>query len=200
MATEVVTGTMKLATRILDDARADAKNAEAAAEESAAAIRAENEQKLAGRRAEFAQKREAAVKSVLDGCRTRAELDGRKLALKKKRAVIDEVFAETYQALLALSDGERGKVLSALLAAEAGNGDVIVPASRDRAVIEKLLPGMADAKLTLSPDDAPFQGGFMLVNAGYEKDCSFASLLRDLRDAEETGVARLLFTSEGGQS
>ncbi len=200
MATEVVTGTMKLATRIIEDARADAEKTGAAANESIAEIRAENEKTQSLRKAEFAAKREAAVKSVLDGCKTRAELDGRKQALTKKRAVIDEVFNRAYSALLALSGSAREAVLGAMLAAEAEDGDVVVPAQADRALLTKVLNGFAGAKVTLGPDDAPLDGGFMLVNAGYEKDCSFQSLLRELRGEEETAVARLLFTSEGGQS
>ena len=200
MATEVVTGTIKLAARIVDDARADAEKTKAAAEESIAEIRAENEKKRNERGADYAAKREAAVKSVLDGCKTRAELDGRKRALAEKRAVIDAVFDRTYQALLALAGDARAAVLTAMLASEAEDGDVVVPAGKDREALKKLLTGFTAAKVTLSPDDAALDGGFTLVNRGYEKDCSFAALLRDLRDAEETEVAKLLFSSEGGIS
>ena len=67
------------------------------------------------------------------------------------------------------------------------------PAQADRALLTMVLNGFAGAKVTLGPDDAPLDGGFMLVNAGYEKDCSFRSLLSTIRDAEETAVYQLLF-------
>ena len=200
MATEVVTGTIKLAQRIVEDARADAEKTRASAEESMAAIRAENEKALAQRSADFAAKREAAVKSVLDGCKTRAELDGRKYTLAEKRAVIDAVFEKTYEALLTLGGDARKNVLAAMLKAEAEDGDVVVPSGKDRGAMAEIVKGFSEARITLSDEDAGFDGGFLLANNGYEKDCSFVSLLRDLRDGEETGVARLLFTSEGGQS
>lgn len=52
---------------------------------------------------------------------------------------------------------------------------------------------MNSVDLTLSDQDAPFDGGFLLVGRGYEKDCSFRAVLSALRDAEETAVANLLF-------
>lgn len=200
MATLEVTGTMKLATRILDDARADAERTKADARQSIAAIRADSEHKLAACGAELAARRESAVKGVLDGCKTRASLDGRKAALAEKRLVIDEVFDRAYRALLALNDDARAKVCLAMLLSEAEDGDIVLPAQRDRAILAGLMDKLGGKRLTLADTDAAIQGGFVLSSEGYEKDCSFASLLGDLRLNEETEIARRLFADEGGQS
>ena len=99
------TGTNKLAERIIADANALAEQTLTEANAGAMEIAAENVQKQNAVRADFQQKREAAVQSVLDGCKTRAAIDGKKAALQKKRAVIDAVFEEAYRALCALNGG-----------------------------------------------------------------------------------------------
>ena len=45
----------------------------------------------------------------------------------------------------------------------------------------------------LSDRDADAEAGFLLLGDGYEKDCSMKAILRELRDAEETNVATILF-------
>ena len=144
-------------------------------------------------RQDFEQKRETAVQSVLDGSRTRASIDGKKAALGKKRALIDVVFARSYDALCALDENKRGEICKRLLAAEAEGGEIVLPAKADRQQIAAILATMNSVDLTLSEQDAPFDGGFLLVGRGYEKDCSFRAVLSALRDAEETAVANLLF-------
>ena len=76
---------------------------------------------------------------------------------------------------------------------EAADGDAVLPAKQDRSVIEKLL-SQVPAKLTLSEEDAPFEGGFLLRGGSYEKDCSLDALMAELRLQEETNAARILFT------
>lgn len=200
MATQEITGTIKLADRILSDARADAAKTSGEAQETMNAIRAESEKALSAKKAEFAAKRDAAVASVLDGCKTRAALDGRKSALKKKREVIDEAFSRAYDEIAKLSEQQRAQICLHLLQSEAEDGEVIRPAPRDRDVMKQILADYREYALTMSDADAEIDGGFLLVNTGYEKDCSFRSLLADLRSSEETNVANLLFNAKGGQS
>ena len=193
MATISISGTNKLAERIVADAQAEAK---ATLDESGVAVRAilaESEKAVAQQRAELSAKREGERASILGGYRTRAALDGRKSALAKKRAVIDRAFTSAYQAMLALSSNQRKQICARLLRAETEGGETVVPAAKDRAVIESILAAMPERKLTLAKEDASFDGGFLLLANGYEKDCSFASLLQMIRDEEETNVSKLLF-------
>ena len=200
MSTQEMTGTNKLAQRILDDARADAgKTAEEAAG-NVAAIRAQSEKTLSERSAEYAAKREAAAAGVLDGCKTRASLEGRKSTLAKKRVVIDAVFNGAYRALLELPADARGEICKKMLLREAEGGETVVPAAADRAALSGFIAASGERGLTLSEQNADIDGGFLLVGASYEKDCSFSSLFDELRGAEETRVAALLFNIEGGQS
>ena len=183
----------KLIERILGDAEADASAARDKAAESCRAVVADCEKKIAERAGIAAASRDTAVKGVLDGARTRAELDGRKETLSVRRRMLDEAFAAAARELNALTGPRREAILLGMLKTEAAAGDVVLPAKQDRSVIEKLL-SQVPAKLTLSEEDAPFEGGFLLRGGSYEKDCSLNALMAELRLTEETNAARLLFT------
>ena len=183
----------KLIGRILGEAESDASAARDKAAESCRVVLAECEKKIAERAQVAAAARDTAVKGVLDGARTRAELDGRKETLSVRRRILDEAFAAATQELNALTGPRREAILLRLLKTEAAAGDVVLPAKQDRAGIEKLLV-QVPVKLTLSKEDAPFEGGFLLLGGSYEKDCSLNALMAELRLKEETNAARILFT------
>jgi len=193
MATISISGTNKLAERIIGEAEADAKKTRDEADATIRSIRAESEKAVSGKRKELESKREADKKSLLDGFKTRTELDGRKNALSKKRVVIDDAFSRAYQAVLSLDNASRTKICETMLREEAEGGETILPAKTDRKGIADVLKGMGDRKLTLSDKDAEIEGGFLLVSESYEKDCSFRSLMSAVRADEETNVAKMLF-------
>ena len=93
----------------------------------------------------------------------------------------------------ALAGPRREAILLALLKKEAAQGDAVLPAKQDRDLIAALLPQVPQ-KLTLSEEDAPYEGGFLLRGGSYEKDCSLNALMAELRLNEETNAARLLFS------
>ena len=183
----------KLIERILGEAEADASAARDKAAESCRAVAADCEKRIAERAQAAAVSRDAAVKGVLDGARTRAELDGRKETLRVRRRILDEAFDAAAKALNALTGQRREAVLLRLLQTEAADGDAVLPAKQDRALIEKLLKEVPVA-LTLSEEDAPSEGGFLLRGGSYEKDCSLNALMAELRLKEETNAARILFS------
>ncbi len=183
----------KLIERILGEAESDASAAREKAAESCRIVMADCEKKIAERASIAAAGRDTAVKGVLDGARTRAELDGRKETLSVRRRILDEAFSAAAKELNALTGPRREAILLRLLQQEAAEGDAVLPAKQDRALIEKLLP-QVPVKLTLSDEDAAFEGGFLLLGGSYEKDCSLNALMAELRLKEETNAARILFT------
>ena len=80
-----------------------------------------------------------------------------------------------------------------MIQAHAEGGEQVLPAKADRASLAAIIAAMPEKKLSLAKDDAAIDGGFVLLGDGYEKDCSFRSLLDTVRDAEETAVYQLLF-------
>ena len=183
----------KLIERILGEAEADASAAREKAAEGCRAVIADCEKKIAERATVAAAARDTAVKGVLDGARTRAELDGRKETLSVRRRILDEAFAAATKELNALTGPRREAILLSLLKKEAAAGDVVEPAKQDRELIARLLPQVPLA-LTLSEKDAPCEGGFLLQGGSYEKDCSLNALMAELRLKEETNAARILFS------
>ena len=180
--------------RILADAQAEADTALADADKEAERIaliakdecfRTENETELKTKRLNDAAQEKS---------RTNAALDSRKYAL------IDEAFALAAERMEQKSDAERSALIKALLIREAEGGETIIPAARDEANVKSVLAeanaALAEsgrAPLTIAPADADITGGFILKAAGYEKNCSFAAVLREVRAAEESAVAQILF-------
>ena len=193
MASVTISGTNKLAERIVNDAQDDARAVLAEAETVAGGIYREGEKVIVARKAELTSQKETAVKSLISGYQTRATLDAKKDALRKKRVVIDSAFARAYDAMLSLGEQQRKSVCANMLASQAEGGETVLPAAQDRAALAALIAAMPEKKLTLASGSAAIDGGFILLGDGYEKDCSFRSLLSTVRDAEETAVYQLLF-------
>ncbi|MEA4870777.1 MAG: hypothetical protein VB062_09130 [Christensenella sp.] len=193
MSTTTISGTNKLAERIIGEAEAEATAVRAEAQAAADEIFASSEKALLARGAELRSQREAAGKSLISGYQTRATLDGKKDTLRKKRAVIDAAFSQAYEAMITLDTEKRKLICAHLLVTEAEGGETVVPAPADREALQSLIAAMPQKRLSLSPDHAAIDGGFILLGDGYEKDCSFRSLLSEIRDEEETTVYQLLF-------
>ena len=87
---------------------------------------------------------------------------------------------------------KRSALFLSILRQEAKPNDTVSPAKADRAAIAAILKKLPFA-VRLSEQDADAEAGFVLYGDGYEKDCSMKAILRELRDAEETNVAAVLF-------
>jgi vacuolar-type H+-ATPase subunit E/Vma4 len=95
--------------------------------------------------------------------------------------------------MLSLDPDHRKRVCQGMLSENAEGGETVLPAKADREALQALVATMPEKRLTLSGENAAIDGGFILMGQGYEKDCSFRSLLTTVRDAEETAVYQLLF-------
>ena len=193
MASVTISGTNKLAERIVTDAQDEARAVLAEAQTAAQGILRESEKAVSVRKAELNSQKNNAVTSLVSGYQTRAMLDAKKDALRKKRVVIDSAFTLAYEAMLSLDTEKRKSICKSMLLSQAEGGETVLPAKADRASLAAIIAAMPEKKLSLSKDDAAIDGGFILLGDGYEKDCSFRSLLDTVRDAEETAVYQLLF-------
>ena len=193
MASVTISGTNKLAERIVTDAQDEARAVLAEAQTAAQGILRESEKAVSVRKAELNSQKNNAVTNLVSGYQTRAMLDAKKDALRKKRVVIDSAFTLAYEAMLSLDTEKRKSICKSMLLSQAEGGETVLPAAQDRAAVAALIAAMPDKKLTLASGTAAVDGGFILLGDGYEKDCSFRSLLSTIRDAEETAVYQLLF-------
>ena len=193
MASVTISGTNKLAERIVTDAQDEARAVLAEAQTAAQGILRESEKAVSVRKAELNSQKNNAVTNLVSGYQTRAMLDAKKDALRKKRVVIDSAFTLAYEAMLSLDTEKRKSICKSMLLSQAEGGETVLPAAQDRAAVAALIAAMPDKKFTLASGTAAIDGGFILLGDGYEKDCSFRSLLSTIRDAEETAVYQLLF-------
>ena len=183
---------VNLIDRIIADAQNAAAKVLADAEASCNSIRESTEAEIARRAEQSEKERAQQTKAVIDGYKTRAELDGKKDALRDKRTLLDDVFREAYRKLLDLPQEKRETLFLSILKTEAKPHDVIAPAKADRDAVTRAAAKLPFA-INIDSRDADVEAGFILYGGSYEKDCSMKAVLRELRDAEETNVAKILF-------
>ncbi len=193
-------GADRLLARIAEDAKAAAEEAGRAAEAECNKIK-----ELALRDKAAAEKASAAAvekarEAILSRSRTNAELDARKYALAAKRQVMDEAFRAAFAALCDLTGEARDALLRAAVLREAEGGESIAALEADAENMARLLPainaelaGKGIAALSIGETQKRAGGGFVLMGKGYEKNCSFEAMLRDVRGTEESKVAQILF-------
>ena len=179
--------------RILSDATDAAAKITADADAVCADVARDRDRRIEAYATESQKRRDIAVKELLDGAETRARLDGKKELLAAKRAILGEAFDAAYRALCSSASADLVALYGRILNAEAENGDTVAAAEPDRAAVAAAIAA-CQKKLTLSPVAAPCERGFLLYGKSYEKDCSLRAILSVLRDAEETEVARILFS------
>lgn len=137
---------------------------------------------------------------ILERSATSAALDARKYALKAKRRLLDEAFAQAQETLAALAGEKREALLDKLLLGQAEGGEAVLMAAADAERLQRLIPVFneklrAAGKAALTPGEvaADIAAGFVLRAPGYEKNCSFEALIRDARAQCEGEVAAALF-------
>ncbi len=189
------------AQRMLNAAQAEAEKAKADALAAAGSEAAGIEAKAAAEAAETEKRR------LLT-----AGIEARKSALAKKRALIDEVFAQAKQALCSLSGEEYRALVCGLVTqgAQTGCEQVVVPADvaerytrpflGGKTMLELLNEALVQAgktgSLTLSDRTGNFAGGVQLIGEESDVDCSFGALVDAFRDENEAKVYALLFQTE----
>ncbi len=193
-------GKLKLTERILSEARSEADSIFAEAGEEVARIEQKADKEIETIRKSAQQKADTEREGILERSRMSAELESRKYELKVRRGVVDEAFSAAFDELCSMSGDKRDSLLVKNALAEADGGETLIPASGDKESFSRLLPeinarltesGRASLKLGDATDS--IRGGFILKAAGYEKNCSFESMLSDIRESQEATVAQILF-------
>ena len=169
---------------IVSEAEAKADALLAAAEEERAAL-TESARKMAA----------AAWPETVKRRRAMAELEGRKLVLAEKQALIKEAYRE---ALKVLRESDRYEVLLVkmiLSSAEKGDGVIFAAADFDRVDRKKVVAEANKASgldLVLLNEKGDFDGGIVLRGKDCDKNLSLEVELENLR-AEEDVCAKVLF-------
>lgn len=187
-------GREEIVARILEDARAEAAEKEAAAQARAEAVVRAAEETAERERAQAEADAQARAEGILEGKRAAARLDSGKARLAERRKVLDAIYKRALDNLLALEKKSALLLAERLLREYAEEGDEIV-FSENYAYAEEAanLPAVKEFGLRVSPNREKLSGGFVLRGLRADKDCSYAALLAADREEHQTELAAALF-------
>lgn len=172
-------------------AQADAQIAAArqAHQKELTELREESERSIAKRKQEIATSKQQKMEQLTAKAHTHASVDKRNAVLRKKKELLDTVFAKTLDALAALPESEVEPLLRACIKAISGKGE-IHPAACHEALLKKICP--SEQFSLQKPTNA--KGGFVFVSKTAERDCTFEHLVEHvLRPKMELSISQQLF-------
>lgn len=182
--------------KILSDADVQARTTVEEAEKKADEILALAAEQCKSYLAKSKSETDRAVKEVAERAETVAELDARKMLLRAKSAVLDEVFALAIEKARALDKATYKKIIVGMLNF-AENGDKVTVSAREKGIVtKKLVDDVAKAKgikLTLNDKEGDFDGGIILTSDGIDKNFTLDVEFALLRDAAEAETAKKIF-------
>lgn len=198
-----MTGIENITGRIQADAQAEIDRIQADARREAEKISAGYAARADRECAELLSRGEKSAQERGSRLVSAAEMESRKMTLAAKQEVLDQAFALALQKLLSLPQADYVALLArlAVSAAPAGQAQIILnPADREKlgaqvvAQANQLLSQAGSkAKLSLSEQTRPIQGGLLVSDGAVEVNCALETLVR-LSRTEATGeVSRLLF-------
>ena len=134
-----------------------------------------------------------------------SQLDARKLRLGAKQEMLEKAFELAMKKLLSLPEPQYVDLLSSLAAdASVTGSEALLFSVQDRprfgkkvvlAANEKLEAAGRTGNLTLSEESREFTGGLYVQDGNVESNCTFATLVRMLREQMAAEVAGILFES-----
>ena len=138
-----------------------------------------------------------------------AELEARKNSLDSKRQILEEAYLLAAKELAQLEEEKWKKLIIAIVrnASVTGQEKLCVPA-KDLAKYQNgflleinaaLAAKGKRGELSLAEEAAPFADGVLLIGKNSDVDCSFATILQEMRRKTEREVAAILFGVEVGQ-
>ena len=147
--------------------------------------------------ADAAKKAEDAGSELITRRLTVAGLDVKKQMLAVKKELIDASFAKAESVLAGLEDDDYLKLISAMLAKSASDGDTVTVSAKDKSRITadfiKKQSKKLGISLTLGKEYGDFDGGIILTGGGVDKNLTLEVELKLLYDEIQAYVAAILF-------
>lgn len=183
--------------KILSDAAQKASEITDAAQERAAKLTQDAEREGEQSRLFAVADAKRLVPELLRRKLSVAELEVKKLRLKAKQDVLEQVFAKAVEAIRALPKAQYLSYIESMLLSTAEDGDRVIAAQADKVVVTKaFIAKTAEKKgirLDLSPDYGSFAGGIMLECRNCTKNMTLELELASLREEREAKIARMIF-------
>lgn len=188
--------------KIISDAREAASQALREASERADMIRQESEATIEEQRNQAVSKARREGEELRERMLRMAELDQRKENLAMKRDIISEVFGEVIRMMTDMPPESARPYIKGLLLASADGDEEIIASARDQGLYDysflaevnsALIASGRLGQLKLSPERRSLAGGFILIKGGVEKNCTFESIVEQMRPSLELDTANALF-------
>jgi V/A-type H+-transporting ATPase subunit E len=132
-----------------------------------------------------------------------AELEHRKEILTEKQKLLEDCFQAALEELVSLPAAEYQSLIRRMLLNLATTGDerVLISTEDEKRIDQKFVDGVNEelkktgrgGGLKLDGTSPDVRGGFVLRTEDVEVDCSFGTLLRQLREELQSQVAAILF-------
>jgi len=195
-------GAEKLKEKILSDARKTADASRASARREAEEILAKAREDAQAAHDELVRKAEFEAGENEKRMLSNAHIEGRMTRLAGKQRIIDEVFEKAVKSLCDKPDGEYEALLARMIADSASGREQLILSGYDK---KRISAGFVDgvnaalaakgkqAGLTLSEDERPIEGGFVLLDGQVEINNSFKSIVKANKDGLELAAVKMLF-------
>ena len=174
---------------LLADARQQAGQLRQEYTGASARLREEGERELAAELSRMEKSR-----------RDQMQMGRRRALLQTKQALVEEAFRGAEQALSALNETRKETLYTAIAerAQLPDRGGELILSAQDRAAVGTAVADRVPL-LRLSEETRPIEG-LILRYGPVEVDCTFETLLEELRHRMSTEIAALLFDGEDGNA
>ena len=194
-----MTGLEKIVNRIqLDSQNAiDGIKAKSASQCNSLIDKAESEAQaiLSKSKAEAEQKYE----DIINRAHSVSSLEERKIMLLTKQEIIKTMISNTRNNILSLSDKKYFEIIYKLVEKYSENSTGVISfnktdLSRLPADFTKKVNALSEGEISLNPESAKIDGGFILTYGGGDVNCSISTLINDNIESISDSVAHLLFS------
>lgn len=194
-----MTGLEKIVNRIqLDSQNAiDGIKAKSASQCNSLIDKAESEAQaiLSKSKAEAEQKYE----DIINRAHSVSSLEERKIMLLTKQEIIKTMISNTRKSILSLSDKKYFEIIYKLVGKYSKNSTGVISfnktdLSRLPADFTKKVNALSEGEISLNPESAKIDGGFILTYGGVDVNCSISTLINDNIESISDSVAHLLFS------
>ena len=181
--------------KILAEGAKEAEQILAGAKEEAQKMRDEAKEKIQERCRVFTAEMKHLQEASKEQMRIQAIWEAKNNLLRKKQALIDEVFSRALESLTKQEPAAQQKLLEMFLRnvrEHLGEEKVkIIPTANSQSVLAKLAPKYSSFKLSNKVVEG--KGGFIAASDLIEEDYIFDHLMTEKRQELESEVAKILF-------
>lgn len=192
-----MTGLDKIIEQIEQEARTASEQELAKTKKEVEKILAEGLRERETYREEFLAQTNSQVELLLSRGEASAALQKRKIMLKEKQDIIQQLMVQAKETLVNLPEEEYFNILIQMLEHYAKEGQCqLLLSERDlNRVPECFIQELKKREIVLAKESCKIDGGFVLVYGDVEENCSFEALFSASKEVLQDKIGALIFTN-----